>query len=139
LPPPATEATVSLATLFKIECVTIKLAKEMIRLSGSSRSARKLKDSMTGPSKIKVVRIEAYSADDPGSFAKVTFRIDYDVVSFYLPVLVDRDLFDEADLTKVARSLLHQTLIGLSQQTEGWKLTEQELEQLPSWKFYPGA
>jgi hypothetical protein len=94
---------------------------------------------MTGQSKIKVVRIEAHSADDPGSFAKVTFRIDYGVVSFYLPVLVDRDLFDEADLTKVARSLLHQTLIGLSQQTEGWKLTEQELEQLSSWKFYPGA
>ena len=83
--------------------------------------------------------MEAVSDSDRGNFVQVTFRIGSDAGHFYLPVLVNRDEFDEADLTKVARSVLHQMLDALSQQTAGWKLTEQELQQLSNWKFYSGA
>jgi hypothetical protein len=94
---------------------------------------------MTVPFRIKVTRIEASFTNPEGDFAHITFRIENDNGHFYVPVRVSKDEFDDADLTKVARSFLHQTLAGLCQATEQWKLTQQELEQLSSWKHYQGA
>jgi hypothetical protein len=94
---------------------------------------------MTGSFRIRVARIEAASDEAKGQFADITFRIENESGSFYIPVRVSKDEFDDADLTKVARSVLHQTMVSLSQATERWKLTEQELEQLSSWKHYQGA
>jgi hypothetical protein len=89
--------------------------------------------------KIRVSRIETIPANELGDFARVTFRIQSGSDSFDYPVLVNKNEFDEADLTKVARSILHESLIELTRQTEKWKLTEDELKQLSSWKFYQGA
>ena len=83
--------------------------------------------------------MEANASNAQDDLARVTFRIDGDAGSFHLPVLVNTDEFEEADLTKVARSLLHHTLAELSEQTERWKLSEEELQRLSSWKAYPGA
>ena len=83
--------------------------------------------------------METVHKNDEVSLAQITFRIENDGGQFQIPVLVNKDEFDEADLTKVARSVLHYMLAELSQVTERWKLSEQELEQLSSWKFYQGA
>ncbi|MBG0792843.1 hypothetical protein IYY11_05415 [Methylocystis sp. H62] len=88
--------------------------------------------------KIRVSRIETIPATD-GDFAQVTFRIHNGSGSFGFPVLVKKNEYDEADITKVARSILHENLAELTSQTEKWKLTEDELAQLSSWKFYQGA
>ncbi len=96
-------------------------------------------DGVRGRFKIRVARIESLSNDAPENFAQVTFRIDGETGSFYFPVLVNQNEFDEADLTKVARNILHENLMQLSHQTEKWKLTEDELRQLSYWKFYQGA
>ncbi|WP_292529662.1 hypothetical protein [Methylocystis sp.] len=69
----------------------------------------------------------------------MTFRIHNGSGSFGFPVLVKKNEYDEADITKVARSILHENLAELTSQTEKWKLTEDELAQLSSWKFYQGA
>lgn len=94
---------------------------------------------MKGQFKIWVSRIETVPAKDAGDFAQVTFRIDTGSSSLDFPVLVKKGEFDDADLTKVARNILHESLVGLANQTEKWKLTEEELQQLSSWKFYQGA
>ena len=83
--------------------------------------------------------METVHKNDEVRLAQITFRIENDASQFHMPVLVNKDEFDEADLTKVARSVLHHMLAELSQVTEVWKLSEQELEQLSSWKFYQGA
>ncbi len=76
-------------------------------------------DGESGRFKIRVARIES--------------------VPIHAPVLVNQNEFEEADLTKVARNILHGNLMQLSHQTEKWKLTEDELRQLSYWKFYQGA
>lgn len=101
--------------------------------------APEIRESVTEKFKIGVARMEALSVNDPGSSAQVTFRIDSDRGNFYIPVLVNRDEFDEADLTMVARSLLHETFAELSQRTIGWKLAEEELRKLSRSKRNAGA
>ncbi|MEK4032510.1 hypothetical protein WOC76_03805 [Methylocystis sp. IM3] len=94
---------------------------------------------MKGQFKIWVSRIETIHAKERGDFARVTFCIDSGFGSFDFPILVNKNEFDEADKTKVARSILYENLVALTSQTEKWKLTEDELKQLSSWKFYQGA
>jgi hypothetical protein len=94
---------------------------------------------MTQGFKIRITRIETVSIKETDDFTQVTFRIEAGASSYHLPILVNRYDFDDADLPKVARSILHQTFAALSGQTEEWKLTQEELTQLASWKFYQGA
>jgi hypothetical protein len=93
---------------------------------------------MTRQFKISVSRVETIPIEE-GDFAQVTFRIQSGCSSFGFPILVNKNEYDEADITKVARSILHENLAELTCQTEKWKLTAEELAQLSSWKFYQGA
>lgn len=93
---------------------------------------------MTRQFKISVSRVETVQVEE-GDFAQVTFRIHSGCSSFSFPVLVNKNEYDEADITKVARSILHENLAELTNETEKWKLTTEELAQLSSWKFYQGA
>jgi hypothetical protein len=94
---------------------------------------------MTREFKITITRIETVSINNADDFAQVTFRIQRGPVSFFFPILVSKNEFDDADLPNVARSILHDSFASLTRQTERWKLTEDELTQLSSWKFYQGA
>ena len=94
---------------------------------------------MNGRFELKVARIESVSDGKADSFAQITFCIDNGMGRFYLPVLVNKNEFDDADLISVARSVVHQTFVELSNRTEGWKLTQHELQQLSSLKLRQSA
>jgi hypothetical protein len=116
---------------------TATARKRLIR--NLQRQFAGIQDTMTRKFKIMITRIETVSINDADDFAQVTFRIQSGPVSFYFPVLVNKKEFDDADLPKVARSILHDSFTSLTRQTDGWKLTDDELTQLSSWKFYQGA
>jgi hypothetical protein len=103
-----------------------------------SAALGEIRDYMTRQFKISVSRVETIPVEEE-DFIQVTFRIHSGRNSFCFPVLVNKNEYDDADITKVARSILHENLTELTSQTEKWKLTAEELAQLSSWKFYQGA
>jgi hypothetical protein len=89
--------------------------------------------------KFKVVRIEAVTLDPQGEQVRVTFQVDCGLSSFQIPVLLSMKDFDDTEMVQAARNALHKTFVELAAQSEKWKLTRRELQQLSSISSRPKA
>jgi hypothetical protein len=85
--------------------------------------------------KITVARIEVDARGEQDAQVRITFQIDRAPISFQVPVSI-RD-FDDTEMVQAARSALHRTFVELAAQSQGWKLTSEDLRQLSSMSLRP--
>jgi hypothetical protein len=80
--------------------------------------------------KIKVGRIEAARGHRADSQVCITFQIDCGAVSFQVPIHLSRSDYDDTEMVKAARDILHRTFVELAAQSMDWKLSAKDLQQL---------
>jgi hypothetical protein len=89
--------------------------------------------------KITVARIEEITADGRDSQVRVTFHIDRGPTRFQVPIFLNMTDFDDTEMVQAARDVLHRIFVDLAAQTQEWKLTVEELQQLSSMSLRPKA
>ena len=87
--------------------------------------------------KITVARIEVDARGKRNEQVRITFQIDRAPISFQVPILMDIRDFDDTEMVQAARSALHRTFVELAAQSQKWKLTAQDLQQLSSMSLRP--
>ena len=99
---------------------------------------------------IAVARIEEITADGRDSQVRVTFHIDCGPIRFQIPIdcgpirfqipiFLNMTDFDDTEMVQAARDVLHRIFVDLAAQTQEWKLTVEELQQLSSMSSRPKA
>ena len=81
--------------------------------------------------KIKVARIETTRRGQARQVC-VTFQVDGAASSFQVPILLSIRDFDDTEMVQAARSALHRTFSELASQSQKWKLSAKDLQQLSS-------
>ena len=90
--------------------------------------------------KITVARIEVTAPVETDQQAvRITFQIDRVPISFHVPILLSIRDFDDTEIVQAARNALHRTFVELAAESQEWKLTAQELQQLSSISLRPKA
>jgi hypothetical protein len=89
--------------------------------------------------KIAVARVEEITADGRDSQVRVTFHIDCGPIRFQIPIFLNMTDFDDTEMVQAARDVLHRIFVDLAAQTQEWKLTVEELQQLSSMSLRPKA
>ena len=90
-----------------------------------------------GKFKITVARIELDARGEQDTQVRITFQVDRAPVSFHIPILLSLGDFDDTEMVQAARSALHRTFVELAAQSQKWKLTAQDLQQLSSMSLRP--
>jgi hypothetical protein len=88
---------------------------------------------------IRVARIEETAADGKDSQVRVTFQIDRGPTRFQVPILLNMKDFDDTEMVQAARNVLHWIFVDLAAQTNEWKLTVEDLQQLSGMNLRPKA
>jgi hypothetical protein len=86
--------------------------------------------------KITVARIEVDARDKQNAQVRITFQVDRAPISFHVPILLSIRDFDDTEMVQAARSALHR-IVELAAQSQKWKLTVQDLQQLSSMSLRP--
>ena len=86
---------------------------------------------------IAVARIEVAARGEQDAQVRITFQVDRPSVSFQLPIFLNIKDFDDTEMVQAARSALHQTFVELAAQSQKWKLTAQDLQQLSCMSLRP--
>ena len=79
---------------------------------------------------IKLARIEVVARSETDEEVCMTFRFERPPINFEIPIFVHRHHFDDTEMVKVARNMLHQTFAQLTAQCDEWQLTDAELQGL---------
>jgi len=79
---------------------------------------------------ITVARIEETAAEGRSSQVSVTFQIDCVDAPFEVPIVLSKEDFDDTEMVQAARNDLHRIFVDLAAQTQEWKLTAEEMQQL---------
>jgi hypothetical protein len=81
--------------------------------------------------------IEVAARGEQDAQVRITFQVDRPPVSFQLAILLNIKDFDDTEMVQAARSALHQTFVELAAQSQKWKLTAQDLQQLSCMSLRP--
>ena len=87
--------------------------------------------------KITVSRIEAAAHGKQDAQVRITFQVDHAPISFQVPILLRVRDFDDTEMVQAARSALHRTFVELAAQSQKWKLTAHDLQQLSKMSLRP--
>ena len=79
--------------------------------------------------KIKMARIEAAS-DRTDTQVCITFQIHRGTVDFPVSIRLNGSDYDDTEIVKAARNILHRTFVELAAQTRHWSLSATELQAL---------
>lgn len=80
--------------------------------------------------RITVARIEIAARIGPKERVCVTFQVERAPISFQIPVFLSSHDFDDTEMIRVARNILHRTFTELAAASEDWELTPTELQRL---------
>jgi hypothetical protein len=86
---------------------------------------------------ISVSRIETAGRVGKNTEVCVTFTFERGPIVFQMPIFLQHADFDDTEMIKVARSILHNIFAQLAVQCETWKLTSAELEELKNLNLRP--
>ena len=89
--------------------------------------------------KITVARIELAARGAQGTHVRITFQVAREPVVFQIPILLGIKDFDDTEMVQAARSALHRTFVELAAQSQKWRLTAQDLQQLSSMSLRPNT
>jgi hypothetical protein len=92
-----------------------------------------------GKFKITLARIEEIAAYGRDSQVRVTFQIDRAPTRFQVPILLNMKDFDDTEMVQAARNVLHWIFVDLAAQTNEWKLTVEDMQQLSGMSSRPKA
>jgi hypothetical protein len=90
-----------------------------------------------GKFKITVARIELAARRAQRAKVCITFQVERGSTCFRVPILLSIRDFDDTEMVQAARSALHRTFVELAAQSQGWKLTSEDLRQLSSMSLRP--
>lgn len=88
---------------------------------------------------IKVARIEAVAGAEEGAQVRITFQVDRGPTTFQVPIFMSIGDFDDTEMVQAARSTLHRTFVELAAQSQSWKLSAKDLQQLSNVSSRPKA
>ena len=86
--------------------------------------------------KIKVARIEAAAGSRT---VCITFQIERGAVRFQVPIRLNVSDYDDTEMVRAARSTLHRAFVELAAQSQDWKLSAKDMQQLSSMSLRPNA
>jgi hypothetical protein len=86
--------------------------------------------------KIKVARIEAAAGSRT---VCITFQIERGAVHFQVPIRLSISDYDDTEMVRAARSTLHRAFVELAAQSQDWKLSAKDMQQLSSMSLRPNA
>ena len=86
---------------------------------------------------ISVSRIEMVGRVCKNTEVCVTFTFERGPIVFQMPLFLEHADFDDTEMIKAARSILHDIFAQLAVQCETWKLTSAELEELKHLNLRP--
>jgi hypothetical protein len=89
--------------------------------------------------KIKVARIETVAGTEDGTQVRITFQIDRGLLTFQVPIFLSIRDFDDSEMVQAARSTLHRMFVELAAQSQRWKLSAKDLQQLSNMSSRPKA
>jgi hypothetical protein len=89
--------------------------------------------------KIKVARIEAVAGAEGDPQVCITFQVDRGRITFQVPIFLSIGDFDDTEMVQAARSALHRAFVELSAQSQSWKLSAKDLQQLSNVSSRPKA
>jgi hypothetical protein len=89
--------------------------------------------------KINVSRIEMVGRSGKNTEVCVTFKFERGPIVFQIPLFLEHEDFDDTEMIKAARSILHDIFTHLTMQCETWRLTGAELEDLKNLNLRPGG
>jgi hypothetical protein len=81
---------------------------------------------------IKLARIERIGPVKADPHIRVTFRIRRGAVKFQVPIDLSAGDYDDTEMVRAGRGILHRTLAELAAQTRAWKLSPLEFRRLSS-------
>src|ERR1700754_3902571 len=79
---------------------------------------------------ISLSRIETVGRVGKNTEVCVTFTFERSPIVFQVPIFLEHADFDDTEMIKVARSILHNIFAQLAVQCETWKLTSAQLAEL---------
>jgi hypothetical protein len=86
--------------------------------------------------KIKVARIEAAAGSRT---VCITFQIERGAMRFQVPIRLNVRDYDDTEMVQAARSTLHRAFVELAAQSQDWKLSAKDMQQLSSMSLRPNA
>ena len=86
--------------------------------------------------KIKVARIETVAGAEEDTQVRITFQVDRGLITFQVPIFRD---FDDSEMVQAARSTLYRMFVELAAQSQSWKLSAKDLQQLSNMSLRPKA
>ena len=86
--------------------------------------------------KIKVARIEAAAGSRT---VCITFQIERGAVHFQVPIRLSISDYDDTEMVRAARSTLHRAFVELAAQSQDWKLSAKDMQQLSGMSLRPNA
>lgn len=89
--------------------------------------------------KIKVARIERVAGAEEDTQVRITFQLDRGLITFQVPIFLSIRDFDDSEMVQAARSTLHRMFVELAAQSQNWKLSAKDLQQLSNMSFRPKA
>jgi hypothetical protein len=87
--------------------------------------------------KIKVARTETTGRGNRDGKVCITFQIDRGPINFQVPIPLGIKDFDDTEMIQAARNALHRTFVELASQSQKWKPTPEDLQQLSSMSLRP--
>jgi len=87
--------------------------------------------------KISVARIEVAERTGRNMEVCVTFKFERGPIAFQIPLFLEHEDFDDTEMVKAARSILHDIFAHLAMQCETWRLTGTELKDLKNLNLRP--
>jgi hypothetical protein len=88
---------------------------------------------------ISVSRIEMVGRAGKNAEVCVTFKFERGPIVFQMSLFLEHADFDDSEMIKAARSILHDIFAQLAVQCETWRLTSAELEELKNSNLRPGG
>jgi hypothetical protein len=89
--------------------------------------------------KIKVARIETVAGAEEDTQVRITFQVDRGLITFQVPIFLSIRDFDDSEMVQAARSTLYRMFVELAAQSQSWKLSAKDLQQLSNMSLRPKA
>jgi hypothetical protein len=89
------------------------------------------------PFTIRLARIERLGVEEQAENVRITFEFERAPIGFQIPIVLACRDFDDTEVVKVARNVLHSIFEQLAHQCEGWRLSGEELQKLANMNLRP--
>jgi hypothetical protein len=70
---------------------------------------------------------------------RITFQVDRGLITFQVPIFLSIRDFDDSEMVQAARSTLYRMFVELAAQSQSWKLSAKDLQQLSNMSLRPKA